>query len=769
MNKFAGFIVNHKLLIIIVFAIVIIGSVIGIFFVEKNSDIQSYLSEDSMTAKGRDVLYNEFGILGEMSVAIKTEDEAYLAEFFSQYNGQEIVKNVMWAGNFREIEALIADNANIRELFGDNFADLSKKFIKTSPSGESIYLVSIYFNYSSSDDRVTNFVGEIESELNEAVKAGTISEFALGGMAANSRDMIDSSIGEIPVYLVIAIAILLVILFLTTRSWLEPFIFILTLGISILINMGTNVIFDSVSIITYSASTILQLALAMDYTIFLMHCYYDERKRNPLLAPDKCMTQAIPKTMRSVFASALTTVGGFLALLVMDFGIGMDLGLVLAKGVIISLITVVFLQPVMILLVSKPLEKTKHKFITPRCECTTKASIKGRIPIIALALILIIPTFIGQLNVPLSYMTMTKEPSEVTSTQQVINDSANQIIIIAPAELEGSDYHKHYEFTKKLDSISGVQNGMSIYSMVPEKLFSRLTALSTIFGLDLNELTDTLFSNGYTLYIYEVTTGVESEITYANLDKIHEFANETFGKDTVYVTGLAQAASDMSRVTPSDFIKVSCISAAIIFVILLLSFRSFKLSTLLLLVIELGIWINLSIVTLAGITINFMSYLIISSVQLGATVDYAILAASKYKEVRGEGCNDIKKAIVEGFKRAMPSILVSASVLTSVCIAVFFVSSNMIISEITILIACGAAMSTFLVLFLLPAAMTFSENAHKYVTNRRLKKLGVVDEDMSVRDGMAHMLMSSSDELENHPSIAIDIIDSPDNSIDKSN
>lgn len=764
MNKFAAFIVNHKLLIIIVFVIAIIGSVIGLLFVEKNSDIQSYLSDDSMTAKGRDALYNEFGILGEMSAAIKTEDEAFLAEFLSQFNSKEIVKNVMWAGNFREIEQLISENERVQELFGDSFADLSKKFIKTSPSGESIYLVSIYFNYSSSDNRVIEFVGEIEGKLNEAVKGSAISEFALGGMAANSRDMIDSSIGEIPVYLVIAVGILLVILFLTTRSWLEPFIFILTLGISILINMGTNVIFGSVSIITYSASTILQLALAMDYTIFLMHCYYDERKRNPLLAPDKCMTQAIPKTMRSVFASALTTVGGFLALLVMDFGIGMDLGLVLAKGVMISLITVVFLQPVMILLVSKPLEKTKHKFITPRCECTTKASIKGRIPIIALALILIIPTFIGQLNVPLSYMTMTKESSEVTSTQQVINDSANQIIIIAPADLESSDYKKHYEFVKKLDSISGLQNGMSIYSIVPENLFSRLSALSVVFGFDLDELTESLFSNGYTLYIYEVTTGVENETTYANLDKVLQYADEIFGKDSAYVTGLAQASSDMSRVTPSDFIKVSCISAAIIFIILLLSFRSFKLSTLLLLVIELGIWINLSIVTLAGITINFMSYLIISSVQLGATVDYAILAASKYKEVRGEGCNDIKKAIVEGFKRAMPSILVSASVLTSVCIAVFFVSSNMIISEITILIACGAAMSTFLVLFLLPAAMTFSENAHKFVINHRLKKLGVEDEDMRVRDDMAHMLMSSSDGLDNSSNIANDTIDHTDRS-----
>lgn len=767
MNKFAGFIVNHKLLIIIIFAIVLIGSVVGLLFVEKNSDIQSYLSDDSMTAKGRDALYNEFGILGEMSIAIKTENEEYLAEFLSQYDGKEIIKNVMWAGNFREIEKLVSENERIQKLFGDNFADLSKKFIKSSPSGESIYLVSIYFNYSSSDEKVIDFVGEIEGKLNEAVNVGAISEFALGGMAANSRDMIDSSIGEIPVYLVIAVAILLVILFLTTRSWLEPFIFILTLGISILINMGTNVIFGSVSIITYSASTILQLALAMDYTIFLMHCYYDERKRNPLLSPDKCMTQAIPKTMRSVFASALTTVGGFLALLVMDFGIGMDLGLVLAKGVMISLITVVFLQPVMILMVSKPLEKTKHRFITPRCECTTKASIKGRIPIIALALLLIIPTFIGQLNVPLSYMTMTKEASEVSSTQQVINDSANQIIIIAPGELGRGNYKKHYEFVEKLDTIEGLQNGMSIYSIIPEDLYDSLPNLAVIFGFDLNELSGTLFSNGYTLYIYEVTTGVENETTYANLDKILQYADESFGKGTAYVTGLAQASSDMARVTPSDFIKVSCISAAIIFVILLLSFRSFKLSTLLLLVIELGIWINLSIVTLAGITINFMSYLIISSVQLGATVDYAILAASKYKEVRGEGCNDIKKAIVEGFKRAMPSILVSASVLMSVCIAVFFVSSNMIISEITILIACGAAMSTFLVLFLLPAAMTFSENAHKFVINHKLKKLGVADEDKSVRNDMAHMLSSCNIELQSCTKTAIDPIESFDNNVDK--
>lgn len=721
MNKLAHFIVNHKALIAIVVLILVIVSVVCLFFVNKNSDLVSYLDENTSTSQGKTALYEYFGIANEASLAIKTDNVDFLNEFVADVSRNAIVKNVMWIGNYSEIENLIKTNQSVADIIGESFKNIKNKFIKQGSDGKTIYFIGFYFD-NVENKPLNKFINDVDAKLQKALSDNQIEEYCFGGSAVDSKIMLEGSLGEIPIYMIIAVVLLLVILLCTTKSWLEPFIFIITLGISLLLNMGTNIIFPSVSTITYSASSILQLALAMDYTIFLMHCYYDERKRSPLLEPKICMERALPKTLKTISASALTTVGGFIALFAMNFGIGVDLGRVLAKGVILSLLTVIFVQPIMILAVSKPLEKTKHKYLTPALTKTTKVSIKGRIPIIVLAIILIIPCFIGQLNVPLSYLKFNEPVDNPTDTQQVIAEGSNQILMVAPQSSNGK---KNYEFLEEIEKLDGIENGLSFYSLIPERYYNLVTIM---FPDLIKQLDGQLFSKGYTLYIFEVTSGIESKQTYANLDAIRNIALSIFGNQKVYITGTAQGAKDLAAVTPNDFMTVSFISALLIFVILLLTYRSPKMALILLLVIELGIWINLSIVTLLNIPINFMSYIVLSSVQLGATVDYAILAASKCSEAREEGIKGTKEIIVEGFRRATPSILVSATVLISICVSVCLITSNIVISQITLLIAAGAAMSTFLVLFLLPAVLYEFEVLHSWRLKRKLIKLGIVEE-----------------------------------------
>lgn len=721
MNKLAHFIVNHKALIAIVVLILVIVSVVCLFYVNKNSDLVSYLDENTATSQGKTALYEYFGIANEASLAIKTDNVEFLNDFVTDVSHNAIVKNVMWIGNYAEIENLIKTNQTVADIIGESFENIKNKFIKQGSDGKTIYFIGFYFD-NVENKPLNKFINDVDSKLQNALNENQIEEYCFGGSAVDSKIMLEGSLGEIPVYMIIAVILLLVILLCTTKSWLEPFIFIITLGISLLLNMGTNIIFPSVSTITYSASSILQLALAMDYTIFLMHCYYDERKRSPLLEPKICMERALPKTLKTISASALTTVGGFIALFAMNFGIGVDLGRVLAKGVILSLLTVIFVQPIMILAVSKPLEKTKHKYLTPALKKTTKASIKGRIPIIALAIILIVPCFIGQLNVPLSYLKFNEPVENPTDTQQVIAEGSNQILMVVPQTNNGK---KNYEFLEEIEKLDGIENGLSFYSLIPERYYNLVTI---IFPDLIKQLDGQLFSKGYTLYIFEVTSGIESEQTYANLETIKNKAINIFGNEKVYITGTAQGAKDLAAVTPNDFMTVSFISAFLIFIILLATYRSPKMALILLLVIELGIWINLSIVTLLNIPINFMSYIVLSSVQLGATVDYAILAASKCSEAREEGIKGTKEIIVEGFRRATPSILVSATVLISICVSVCLITGNIVISQITLLIAAGAAMSTFLVLFLLPAVLYEFDILHSWRIKRKLIKLGIAEE-----------------------------------------
>lgn len=725
MTRITKFILNHKAWIIAIFAVVIALSVIGVFFVEKNSDIQEYLPEDSLSSIGKTELSEKFGIKGEFSIAIKGASRYYLDSFTASLEGNDVVKQVAWIGKF---DALRDAEGDYERYFEESYAKVLSKYVKTADDGKEVYILGVYLSTNNSDERVVNLIGELSENLEKAVKDGNIDEYFMGGGAVNSKTMLESSIGEIPKYLVIAVIAIAIILAITTKSWLEPLVFLLTLGISIIINMGSNIILGTISTITYSASTILQLALAMDYSIFLMHSFYEERKNAPLADAKTAMSRALPKTLKSVSASALTTIGGFIALFAMEFGIGIDLGAVLAKGVLLSLITVVVLQPVLILLLDKPISKTQHRFFNPKLKRVPKFATKHYRPIILVALLLVVPAFLGQLAVPLSYLTVERENPNPTQAEIVVQKANNQVIILLPdnSEKDSKDFEKHYKLINRLQNkteFPEIENVFSAYTLVPRIVY--------VLGIELPpelqaQLTGNFFQGGYVLYTIELNTPIESQETFNAINRMSFNAQSIFGEGVkVGMTGLAIAANDLNDITPTDFMKVSLISAGIIFLILLLTYRSFIHSLILLFVIELGIWINLSLVTLTGIHINFMSYLIISSIQLGATVDYAILAASKHRQELANGEKDEIKAIYTGISKASPSIMVSASILIIACISVFSVTSNVIMQEITVLIAAGALMSTILVMTLLPAILTFKTKMHDRLDEKRLAKAGI--------------------------------------------
>ena len=711
MDRFFAFILNHKKTVLFVFCSLLVLSVIGFTMVNMNSDVTSYLGDDTDTRIGKEKLASEFDIIGDGAIGISNVDRSYVDDVVSKLEEYDIIKKVAYIGSFDAMLEEINNPNNSQGLIDEltaSYSVVQKKFYKAETD---TYIISFYLNVITGDERSIDLINDLEAYVNATIPEG--GEFALNGSATNARDLLDSSLGEMPKYLLVAVLAVLIVLLLFSKSFFEPVILLVTLGISVILNLGSNVILGSVSSITFSASAILQLALSMDYAIFLMHTFYEEKAKS--LDTKTALRAALPKTLKAVAASAITTVGGFVALFSMRYGIGYDLGIVLAKGVLLSLMTIVILQPILMLLASKVVDKTKHKELKPSFKLMTYISTKGYKVIIVIALLLVLPTFIMQFNVDLNYLSVKEDNPNLTTTEQIMKEDSNQIILIVPYT-KGTTNSKHYVFYDQVKSIENVDEIFSITSIVSEHLL--LGAMLT--GNELvTVLEDSLASDNYCLYTFSLKSDIESVESYNTIDEIKRLSNENFNE--YYVTGLAQGAYDLATVTPSDFARVSLLSAIIIFIILFITFKSFSLAAVLVLIIELGIWINLSIVSLTCTSINFMSYIIISAIQLGATVDYAIILASKYEENKKTMSKE--EAIKSAIRRAGPSVLTSALVLIVGCFSVNMVTTNVIVGEITLLIARGAMFSLLLVFTLLPAILTFDSKSKIIVPKEKNKTL----------------------------------------------
>ena len=840
MAKFTKWLLDHKVAVVCVVVLLMALSVVGTIMTDKESDVLSYLDPESDTSIGKQMLSSQYGIVGDTTIGISylpPEDIQRIVTFVDgtyadgaydewdeatdgpvpsqnkafdvEVDGKALLaRNVVWIGSFDDLGELqsIMSDPIISNLIGNatgvNKDDLQNslialdeklndKFVKETTIGEDTYqthILNIYFTQSGSDDHVIEALDALEEEirriLQQRIDDGTITAiddpaqgYFFSGMAQNARILVDSSLNDMPKFVIAAVVVVFIILLLSSHSYLEPLIFLATLGISILLNMGTNVIagnpIGTISTITSSCATILQLAVAMDYSIFLSHSFQEELRtlKNPKIA----MMHAMPKTLKSILASALTTVGGFVALFFMNYGIGYDLGFVLAKGVILSLLAVIFIQPILLIWTKKLIDKTHHEWIiTPRLNFVGRTITNKWVSVIVIVLCVAIavPSAYFQGLVPLNYITFTNEtPDEEKGlAQKEVEGTNNQLILVIPYQYDGYgniDLSLHYDFIEKIEQIGNgdaaapsggfvegsyvredankfnpVSDVFTLASLFDSNIMKVVTnpqiiSLVSGSGIDLEaQLTSQLLSSfisdiyndsddaqHYMLYTINLEGDPEDIESYNTMLRIRDIANEMFGTDAagkhVYVTGLAQGAYDLFTVTPEDFTLVNILSAVIVFLVLLLTFRRPIMSVVLLLVIEAGIFANLTLAYLIGDKINFMAYLIVSAIELGATVDYAILFSSKYFEEK-ENCTGVV-AVKNAVHRAAPSVITSASILIFTCVAVTLLTTNPIVGQITRLIAIGTCFSLILVFTLLPSILNIKERTARWYSIKKGK------------------------------------------------
>ena len=669
MLKLANFIVKHKKLIIILYIILSLVAFLGNRLVEINYDLSLYLPKDLNSIEGKNILEKEFGIAGTAYVLIENQNLNEIESLVQEIENIGGVKEVIWLGTVEDI------------FKPEDFMDenIKKEFLS-----ENSNLIQIHFLNSNDSLETVEAVKEIQNILGE--------KGVVGGPAAISKDLQYITNKEVIYYSIVAFIIISIILFLSLESFIEPILFFIAIGGAIILNMGTNIVFDNISYTTHSVAAIIQLAVSMDYSIFLLHRYMEEKKNYK--DNNQAMIGAIQKTFNSVLSSSMTTIAGFLALIVMKYTIGRDIGLVLAKGVLFSLISVLTLLPVLILLFDKSIEKYKHRVFLPSFNKLASFIIKRKYILLIIGIIIALPSYLGQTKVQYYYANEKVLPASSDSNIAIkeidkLFSNKNQLALILPK----GDKVKEFQLIGELKDIEGVGDVKGLYSIVdiviPESFIPE-------------DVKENFQSENYSLININLNLPMEGDITKASLNEIKIKVSNYYEK--WYLTGEAAIYSDLQETTAKDFRNVSILSVALISTIILIAFKSISIPIILVFIIELGIWINLAIPYMQGKVLNFISFIIIGAIQLGATVDYAILFTSRYWE-NLEKINDKNKAAIETIVDTGRPIFTSALILFTGTFSVYLITSMTNAKELTLLIGRGAIISLILVLMVLPSLL----------------------------------------------------------------
>lgn len=744
---------RYIILALFIAALVAAGMMLPDMIGKVNYDLTSYLPEGYDTYDGYQFISENFEIHGDVEIGVEAKyaDVKRAADAISKIDG---VTGVTWADMLSYlIDFGVYDKNDPESLakFEKLYSVLTDAPVTDDGQAHN-WAVLVTLKYPPSSTEAIKIFQQIKTTLGDTVGAGN---FAMSGMTEQANALFETVFDELWLYCLIAGIVVLIILAFTTNSLMEPIILLLTLGISIIVNLGTNAWFPSTSIITFACTAILQLGLSMDYAIFMLHQYRTELTKTP--DSKEALANAVPKATNAVLASALTTVGGFLAFLCMKFGVGSDLGLSLAKGILCSLLTVVFLQPCLMYFFEKARVKTQHKCLDFHFKAPVKRVIKNRGWVGLVFAVLFIPICVASNSLSYAYVKFLP-PSADTSQKQVLAEKmGNQLMVVIPTKTgevlsAQALADENYEFIDRVralgeDKISFVLGLFAMFpedatiskqavldqmgdadipedlkpllDMMPEEMNLKLLLTmmakfsDRLEGIDLGMLNGYIAENGYTMYTVGINPAIdlESDESFAILDEIKAIANEIFtskGYGRCYFTGMTQGAYDFAKITPTDFMWVTIISILAILIILMFTLGGVKLPILLVALIEFGIWINFSMqfIFAAG-TINFMSYIIIGAVQLGATVDYAILVSTKYRALRKRF--EPRQAAYAATTESAMSIVTSALIMSGACFSVFFVSTNLVIKEMTFLMARGAIISAILVIFVLPAILTITD------------------------------------------------------------
>lgn len=666
MEKFYRKVTAKPKLIIVLFIIfAVIGAVLR-NFVSVNYDMNDYLPDDSRSTISLDVMNEEFdGGIPNARVMINNVTVPEALEYKSKISAVEGVSSVTWLDDSIDITEPLetADSKVVENYYKDNSA-----------------LMSITID----EDHILDAVSEIRNIVG--------SDNKMEGSAVSTAVATESTVSEIAKIAAIAVAFVLFVLVLTTTSWAEPLIIMLGLGVAILINMGSNLIFGEISFVSNAAGSILQLAVSLDYSVFLLHRFEDSRKS--ISDPKGAMVDALCKSTSSILSSGLTTVIGFAALCLMRFKIGADLGLVLAKGVAISLITVFVFMPNFILIVYKLIDKSHHRKLLPNFNKFGKFVSRIMIPMTAVFVIIIAPTYLASNANSFYYGSShifgkeTKLGSDTADIEKVFGKNDTYVLMVP-----NGDNQLQKKLSDKLKELPQVTDIISYVDTVGEEIPQEY--------LDNNTLS-LLRSDNYSRMVISLDTDYEGKETFELVENIRSTAAE-FYKDEYYLAGNGVSTYDLMDTVTSDMVKVNLIAIGAVFVVLLFTMKSISLPVILVLSIETAIWLNLSFPYFGGKSIFYIAYLIISSIQLGATVDYAILLTDRYLEYRKKMPK--KQSIINTISSCSVSILTSASALTVIGFLLGFISTHGLLAQLGIFIGRGTLCSLGIVMFVLPGLL----------------------------------------------------------------
>ena len=705
MIKFGKAVVKLRIPILILSILLLIPAGIGYLNTRVNYDILTYLPEDIETMKGQDILLEEFGTGAFSFCVVEGMEPGDVAVMREQMAEVSHVKSVIWYDSLADISIPI-------EMLPDEIYEFFNNDEKDST------MLAVLYDTSMSADETMDAI----EELREVVQGRCY----ISGMSAVVTDTKNLSNQETPIYVLIAVVLAVVVLSLTMDSAIAPLFFLLSIGMAIVYNLGTNVLQGEISYVTQALAAVLQLGVTMDYSIFLWHSYEEQQGRFP---GDKkrAMAHAISNTITSVVGSSITTVAGFIALCFMSFTLGMDLGIVMAKGVVFGVICCVTVLPSMILVFDKAVEKTKHKVIIPDLGRIADWVVRHYAVFLVVFLVILGPALYGYNHTDVYYDLAGTLPKSLDSI--AANDKLNEDfemgathMIIADSSLSSKNARAMLDEIGKVD---GVKMALGFDSLVGPGIPKEFIP---------DDVKEVMINGDYQMMLVGSEYAVASDEVNAQCEEINRIIKKY--DTSAMLIGEAPCTKDLIEITDQDFKTVSIVSIGAIFVIIALVFKSVSLPIILVAVIEFAIFINMGIPAYTNTTLPFIASIVIGTIQLGATVDYAILMTTKYKKARYRGA-DKRDAVVTALQNSIQSVIVSAFSFFAATFGVGMYSNIDMISSLCLLMARGAIISMFVVIFILPSMFMVFDKVICATSvgfrSRKVKEIDVTENNVSMQ------------------------------------
>lgn len=675
MKRIALWEAKHPKIVIAIALALIVPAIIGFIMTRVNYDIMSYLPDSVESVQGEEILDKTFNNASMSIIVVEKSDARYVAALKEEIEKMDAVSSVIWVNSLADIS-----------IPQDVLPDVLKDIFYSKSSDSTMMLVQ--YKYAGSSAETMQTIKNIKTLLSKNA--------FISGVSAIVEDTKELSDKEAPIYIVLAIVVALVAMSFMMESWLQPFIVLAALGIAIIYNMGTNVFKGEISFITQSIAAILQLGVTMDYSVFLIDRYNEEKLKTPIR--EEAMANAVTKSFTALMGSSLTTIFGFLALCFMTFTLGLDIGLVMAKGVVFGILTVVLILPELVLIFEDTMNKYKHKSFLPHFEKLNNFVFKYKAVFAVLFVLLLIPAYLLQSKVDLYYNMDKALPQNLISIQGLykmkdeFQMASTQFVIID----DSIDSGKLTKLENEIENLDGISTVLSYNKVIGPAIPDDIVP---------DKILDICKKDGKQLMMVNSVYESASDELNSQIDKMTAII-KSYDPNAI-VTGEGAITKDMIVTTNRDFNITAMLSLIAIFILLAVTFKSISLPVLLILSIELAIWINLSVSKILGAEVSFVGPTVINCIQLGATVDYAVLLTTRFREELHSGL-DKKEAILKAANAAERSVFQSAVVFFVATFAVYLVCNISIVKGICSLLARGSVISAAsIVFFLMPLLYIF--------------------------------------------------------------